>query len=199
MITEHATGHLTNKLNFCSIFENAKVCNPQSNLKIKTLLHIRSKIRESSSFKKIPISAAIASKCDDLISWNSPSNSISSKCDAIKMTVQNLYKVSTPVNQSPGESTLSPLTPMMSVGAFNYNQGPGGFLMPPSTAGTSVERTSFTPQQRTVFPTMGKFGRLEYNSINPPPVFTSSSKPGTPLNSGEQQPGNGQLKVISPE
>ena len=182
MITEHAAGHLTNKLNFCSIFENAKVCNPQSNLKIKTLLHIRSKIRESSSFKKIPISAAIASKCD-----------------AIKMTVQNLYKVSTPVNQSPGESTLSPLTPMMSVGAFNYNQGPGGFLMPPSTAGTSVERTSFTPQQRTVFPTMGKCGRLEYNSINPPPVFTSSSKPGTPLNSGEQQPGNGQLKVISPE
>ena len=117
---------------------------------------------------------------DDLISWNAPSNP---KCDAMKSTVQELYKVSlqsTPVHHHPPPGPFTPMTPM---GNFSFVCDPSGFLAPP---GTPVERNAPAyPHSRTVFPTLGKLNRLEYNISTPGNHFnTAGGKFGTPFSGG---------------
>jgi len=117
---------------------------------------------------------------EDLISWNAPSNP---KCDAMKSAVQELYKVShqsTPVHHHPPPG---PFTPM---GNFSFVTDPSGFLAPPVTP---VDRNAPAyPHSRTVFPTLGKLNRLEYNISTPVNHFnTAGGKFGTPFSGGKLQ------------
>ena len=124
---------------------------------------------------------------DDLISWNPPSNP---KCDAMKSTVQELYKV-TPM-QHPGPGPFSPLTP---IGNFSFmaENSSGGR---PASISTPVDTNAPAfPQPRTVFPTVNKLNRLEYNlaqstSMQQHPSLqyhTIGSKFGTPFSGGKSR------------
>ena len=114
--------------------------------------------------------AAPSATMDDLISWSSPSTS---KCDSVKSSVLQLYKASTPVQPGvAGSGQFSPVTP------FSFVQDSAGFLAPPHVI-SPVEPNNLHPQ-RTIFPTMGKLGRLEYPLH---PAF-NHSKPTTPFSGG---------------
>ena len=126
--------------------------------------------------------AAQSTTTDDLISWSSPS---SSQSDSVKSSVLELYKASTPVQ--PGVAGPGQFSPMTALTPFSFVQDSSGFLAPPPVV-SPVEPRTFHPQ-RTVFPTMGKLGRLEY----PLQPGFSHAKPSPPFSGGKLA----KLKTLS--